>query len=274
MTLKHVASATTITISTPEFGYDVNVQLSTYIERQSDNSYKIWDDLVANDFRTLTATWVLDSTDTNSLLELFRDKAQGRGENLELVPDLGFFPAGPDKGDAGTFNVRMLTLNQRPVEMQPVLHFINEITFSFNGSFPSYTIPAQVTEGGLTIGTISGLRFPQNGNNVNIGYAVNTQLAQDGTPYTIDISSIADFFETTFPMILQETNMAKLVEHLQTTVRGGTLNITPPANSFIFGRTGGGTATYLCTFIQSTIGLTHVTHDRWIGDFSFYRDDS
>lgn len=273
MTLKHVASATTITIATPEFRYNVNVQLSTHIERQSDNSYKIWDDLVANDFRTLTATWVLDSTDTNSLLELFRDKAKGRGENLELVPDLGFFPAGPDKGDAGTFNVRMLTLTQRPVEMQPVLHFINEITFSFNGSFPSYTIPAQVTEGGLTIGTVSGLRFPQNGNNINIGYAVNTQLAQDGTSYTIDISSTADFFETTFPMILQETNMAELVKHLQT-VRASPIDLIPPANAFIFGRTGGGTATYPCTFIQNSIALTHVTHDRWITDLSFYRNDS
>lgn len=266
-------NAVDYTVKNPFFGYTTIIDMATEVREQDNGKYIVWDHGQAFDSRRCICNWLLSKSETLTLIQIFQDVAKGRGVDLEMTPDSGFFPFGPDKGDdgaSGPFTVRVLRIDAGPSIGHPEDFWNTEVEFIHNGSYPSYTPPAEVAEGSLEIGTVSGLRYPEGMHTQAINYDIRTAVSYGGNAHTIDKTLTADAYVSTLAMGHNEGNAAALLAHVQDTVRANDVTITPPANAFLFGREK--TApNYLCKLIQSEITVIHERHNLFNMDMTFYR---
>ncbi len=262
-----------------ESGYTSYIYMSTKITQLSNGEYSIYDYNSSNDYRTCRATWILDATQMNNFLAGFENSASSRAKSVELIlpSGSGFFLFGADKGDTSTelnpFQVRMIVHKSEGIGDKPFKYFKVDVEFVAE-SFPSYTPPSQThpdtDEGNLQIGTISGLRWPDEYAEPDINIDYDTQLSFDGTPYSTSKGTDADYANTILKMRLNLENAAALIEHLLVTVRGNNVTLTPPSDSYIFGRRLGDGA-FTAKLIQSVIKIDNPMYNRFEFDLKFSR---
>jgi len=266
------SSGTEYTLPMPTWGYSVTASLALTIERTKNGMPRIWDNGTANDSRTLECTWFLNLADTESLVNICKDAGKGRDANVDIIlsSGSGFYPFGPDKGDAGTFRARIISADPQPSIGHPQDHFNTTVRFVFNGTYPAYALPSQITEGSLSIGSATGLRYPENMHTQRALYNAISTLTQDGTPYTLD-KATGDQYECTLDLVLQQPNMAALMAQMTVTTRGAAVNVVPPANAYLFGRENASTATYSCKPLQAEYTVTHNAYNSFSTSLSFFR---
>jgi hypothetical protein len=265
------AQSTGYDLPAPEYGYEVEIGTALIHTERLPWGYGIWDNGVANVSRTLKATWLLDATDTNTLLGIFNDLNKGRGISVELklgTEPTGFYPFGPDHGDEGDFDCRMINIDIKPVMEEPWQYFKTEISFVEEDN-PTYSLPSEVSEGDLQIGTITNLRYPPSMPQSRTRYGFSTQLAYDGTPYTIDKRSTWDYNATTLKMACNQSKAAALIDHLINTVRNNNLTIVAQSGNYLFGQPGGESGSYTCQWLDSVISIKHTMYDRFEFDLNF-----
>ena len=268
--------STDIPLPTPTWGYTSTIDLPLWITKNDDKSYDTWDDgagATTYDRRSVSCVWLLNLADTNSLVDIFTNVAKGRGGDLtlKLGTNSGFYPFGPDRGDSGNFTVKLLSVNQKPSIGHPQDYFNVEVRLANTGSYPAYSLPDQFTEGHLQIGTISGLRYPQSMHLQNIQMATSAIQKNNSEVASIDRSIDGDGSDCTLPLTLMQCNAAALINHLTATVRAGTVDIIPPANSYLFGRQNGSTATYTCKWIQNQISIINTNFNSFDFELNFHR---
>lgn len=264
--------------SNPLYGYTTIIELATKFDRLTGHEYAFWDDGSTFDVRKCKCRWVLDSTEFNTLIDIFINQSKGRNQNLEMTPDIGFFPFGPDKGDNVIFSsVRMSEpIKQSASIGHPQDRFPVEVEFVFNGaSFPSYTPPSpgiggQKAQGTLDIGTVTNLRYPPEMHNLGTDYAINTVLTTDGTPHGNEMKNTNDSYISTLNMLQNESQTAALITHIVGTVRTNQVTVIPPTFSFMFGRENNGTASYGCKLLQNRIEVTHNRHNEFTIPLTFW----
>jgi len=252
----------------PEWGYTTDLSVALIHSPVLPRGYSVWDNGSSNDFRVCTCTFVLDSTDANTMATLFRDGQKGRALDLTLhLPSgSGFFPFGPDKGDTGAYTVRAIDFRPGKQLEEPYGYYRYTVSMVCT-SYPVYGLPTEVSEGGLTIGTISELRWPPDWPETESRYDVSTQLTDDGTPYSVN--KMTNSYEAMLGMICNESKAAALLNHLVGTVRDGTLTITPPANTCMFGRENGA-GPFTCRWLDEHVQITHAAFDRFSFLLHFY----
>lgn len=260
------------TINNPKYGYKVIINTALLLSELSPKSYAVWDNGVSNVSRVLKVDWLLNETQTGTLLDLFSDINKGRGVSctFKLGNNSGFYPGGPDLGDSGNFGCRLLAINSGPVMEAPYKYFSTSTTFVIESN-PSYTLPDEISEGDLQISTITGLRYPPSYPESNTDYGFSTQVTYDGTPYTIDKTNDSDSFSTMLSMVCNHSKASALIDDLLTNVRDSTLNIISQSNNYIFGQEGGSSGTYSCYWTQEVVDITHNRHDEFSFDLSFYK---
>ena len=259
-------------LPTPEWGYEVSINTALIHTEHLPYGYGIWDNGVVNVSRILKATWLLNATDTDTLLAIFDDINKGRGQSVEIklgTEPTGFYPFGPDHGDVGDFDCRMINIDINSVMAEPWQYFKTEMTF-VEESNPSYSLPSEISEGDLQIGTITNLRYPPSMPKSRTRYGFSTQLAYDGTPYTVDKTNGFDYNATTLNMICNQSKAAALIDHLINTVRNNYLTIISQSNNYIFGQPGGSNDTYTCQWLDSILNIKHTTYDRFEFDLNFW----
>ena len=193
ITIRH--DLTDVVLPAPNFGYTVTIQVGMIVQRLGDGSYTFWDNGMLFEKRTLLCEWFLSLADTSSLIEIFRDSAKGRGEEVEFRlggTPTGFFPFGPDKGDTNIFKFVPLRINPKASVGHPPDFFNVECEFLNTGDFPTYTIPAATNEGSLTIGSINNLRYPDNMHEQDIEYAIETQSTESAGSASVNNAFIID----------------------------------------------------------------------------------
>jgi hypothetical protein len=235
------------------------------------NTFTLWDDGATYDRRVLNCTFLLNETDTQNLITIFRQSDRGANVNLIVTSGRGFYPFGPDKGDAGTFRCRMTKFIPRDIIDHPTDYWPSDCEFVYNGAaWPSFSIPASENEGELQIGTLTTLRFPDDYAKQDVEFNIKTIYTMDGTPHSNDFGTTGDSYTTSLGMIMRNGNAGKLLDYLLT-VRTGDITIIPPTNSYIFSRENASTATYTCKQVLKDIVYRHELFDRWVSDFKFYR---
>ena len=259
-------------LNAPEWGYVTDINLALIHVPHLPRGYAIWDNGILKDYRTVSLDWLLNATDTNTLLGIFDTLSKGRGQsfNLNLGTNSGFYPFGPDLGDSGIFQCRILNVNTQPVLEEPWLWFKTQATMVMETS-PSYSLPTEIDEGDITIGTVSGLRFPPNMPQSENSFGYTTQLTYTGVPYTVDKTINSDSDTTTLDMVCNQSKAAALIDHMVGTVRDANLNITDNANGYFFGRKAGEDNTYVCQWLDSKISITHSRFDEFSFGLTFYR---
>lgn len=210
------------------------------------------------DKRICRCTFELDATDTASLVNIITTAAQGRGEDLTLTPGDGFFPFGHDKGDDGPFSV-IARIIEGPTETEsPYKHFKTEIEFVNTGSWPAYTLPTQINDGVLQIGTVQNLRFPPQWFDPRSRFGVYSTIEEDATSQYIDRGEThSDSFITSWSQFLNNSKCAALLEYLTGTARTGTFSVIAASDFYMFGERKGGAGTYVVRLIQSELIVTH-----------------
>lgn len=256
----------------PEYGYKVMINTALIHTEHLPYGYGIWDNGVANVNRILKATWLLNAANTSTLLAIFNDVNKGRGRSVELklgTKPTGFYPFGPDHGDEGDFDCRMIDIDINPVMEEPWQYFKVEISF-VEESNPSYSLPVEISEGDLQIGTITNLRYPPSMPESHTRYGFSTQLSYNGTPYTVDKTNAWDYNSTELNMICNQSKAAALIDHLLTTVRNNNLNIITQAGNYLFGQPGGESGNYTCQWLDSIVNIKHTRYDSFEFDLNFY----
>lgn len=270
------ASGNSFEIPPPDYGYEVIIHMNKKVSERV-RGFSIYDYGVSYDWRELKVTWTVNATDANNLLTTFTDtnKSRAKSISLSLPQGSGFFPFGPDLGDCANFvtpfKLRLidLTKSSGSTGNEPWKYFKIIGRFVME-QFPPYTIPAQnCDEGNLQIGTISGLRFPQNFTSNEFDLFVKDSVTLGGNAYMTDYGSPYaslhenDKYVSTFNMVLNHKNAANLINHLTQTVRGNDVDLTSPANSYVFGRLKGDTDTYTCRWLDKELRIIHSQYDRF-----------
>lgn len=257
--------AESISINTPQWGYKALIQLPLHYTRRSEPKYGIYDDGVAYDVRILQlASYLTDATDMGAINGFFNDSTKGRGEDvsMNLGTNSGFYPFGPDKGDAGVFTVRPIAYTQGGQLHRPYKWWDTGISLLMV-SAPSYALPAQVDDGPMQIGSITGIRYPQDGFNPPSQYQIKNVVTLDSTAHEVDRKSTADRYETEFTVSGNQTKMAALLNYLVLSARGNDFNIIPGSNTYAYGYDKGASGTYLSQMLNSTLTVTHTHYDNF-----------
>jgi hypothetical protein len=259
-------------LPTPEYGYETTISTALIHTERLPRGYGIWDNGTANIRRVFKGTWLLDATDTGTLLAIFNDITKGRGISVTLklgTEPTGFYPFGPDHGDEGDFDCRMISIDPKPLMEEPRQYFRTEISF-VEESNPAYSLPVEISEGDLQIGTITNLRDPPDMPESRTRYGFSTQLTRDGTAYTIDKRSTVDYNATKLGMVCNQSKAAALINHLLATVRNNNVAISSQANNYIFGQPGGSSGYYSCQWLDEVLKIKHVSYDRFNFDLNFW----
>lgn len=238
-----------------------------------DNTLGTWDYRILN-----TATWRIPASQQISLSAFFKDASKGRGENITMTlqSGSGFFPFGPDLGDSGDFVVRLLSQDQLGRLGRPWNHFENDIQLVLVTPPGGYSLPSQVSDGNLSIGSVSGLQY--------VDYAPKTyrniqhQLTTSGVPYSIDGRTSGDSYETGFTQICNASKAAALAAFLvSSSGRSSDISIVAPANFYLLGADNGSSGTYTVKFLGASpnnktvsIKMTHERFNQWSFPLNFW----
>jgi len=256
-----------IEIPVPIFGYTTTIQMKLAIQPLGDKKVFTFDSGIAFDIRTFRGQLALNIADQLTFNDFMRTVGadNGRAQNLKLdmITDSGFFPFGPDKGDKGTFTVSFRTVNKPGIGSGPYKHFPDEIVMVNIAAYPAYSLPSQIGQGNLTIGTITGNRFPPDWFEANTRYAAHHAILQGQTAEYIDQGVGADSYSNRFEMVSNHSKAAAVIDEMTATNRGSTFNLVVPADSFAFGRDKSDSGTYVVQMLDNEIEITHETFNRF-----------
>jgi hypothetical protein len=251
-----------IEISVPVFGYKTTILLPFDIQKLDTGLYGIYDHGASYDIRKCNCTFMLSATEMNTLNTFLKEDnistSKGRAYNVTLRMNTGsgFFPYGADKGDVGDFTTAMTFTKHGSVGESPFNYFICDVEMVNVGTFPAYVLPAEVSDGAFTFGTITECRFPPDWFSPAINYGYYATIKQNSTVEWIDRGENADWFETQFDFRSNESKTAAVINYITGTSRGGAFNIATPAGYRPFG-SDIGDGTFSVRLIQDKIEITH-----------------
>jgi hypothetical protein len=256
--------ANTIDVPIAIFPYKTIIELPFEWQKQDDGTWEGYDHGTDYDKRSCECSFYFDATDMQTFNNFFRTDGQGRGRDVTMRMNAGsgFFPFGADKGDVGDFTIALIIKKHGMVGESPFRYFKVDVIIYNTGAWPAYTPPAEVSEGNLTIGTISNLRFPPKWFKPKIGYGEFVTIEQNSSSQWIDRSINYDWYETGFNMVCNESKAAALIAYLVDTARINTFTVTPPTDSYMFGRDQGSSANYTVRMIQDKITITNDVFNR------------
>lgn len=268
-TIKLGGTGTYYEVSAPQYGYSTEIRSAFRFQRVKPKGYIFWDDTSANDSRICKCEFIVDATDYGEIMGLLADSANGRGKslNLHLPRGCGFYPFGPDKGDYGKYPVDVVGFSTKI--LRSPMRWGKVAVALVAKSYPSYSLPAERTQGNLQIGSITGLRYPDTLPDVRVDYAISTRLTESGVAYTVDGLEDSDNYDTTLSMVCNQSKAAALINHLVTSVRYSNTSLIGGANTYLFGLDKIGNGTYTCKWLDNVLKVNHEYFDRFTFDLNF-----
>ena len=264
------AGGSIISVRPPQWGYTVDVQLPLTINALAGHNYGSWDDAAAGtyDGRLCKCSFLMNETDANAMQDFFMDPTKGRGAtvNLALGTNSGFYPGGPDKTSSGDFSVACVELEPSGMLHRPMKWFDISVTLQVL-SMPVTSVPTQRDQGNLQIGTVTGLRYPQDGYGIEILNSCGVAVGMANTISVTDIGTDADRHETKIRLTGNTSKMAALANEFAVTIRNNDFSIITQANNYPYGRAKGGSGTFTSQLISNVLTFTHYGFDQWAMEF-------
>ncbi len=252
----------------PGYGYETEIAMPMTGIRAANGEYLHYDEGSSYDRRRcLGAKIFIEGASMGSVNTILGVLANGRGEAIELQlgAGCGWYPFGPDKGDAGTFSARVLRYRQSGALMQP--WGMCEIEFDLlMVSAPIYSPTDDMDEASYALGTATGLREPPGGFLAETTYAVDTVSTMDGTALEIDNGSGADRYETQFEVTANQGKMATIVTYLTGVAARGnnySVNLTTPNGLYPFGFDQASGGTFAAQVMETSLRVRHTRFDEF-----------
>lgn len=223
-------------VDLPDRPYEIEIRFGVHVVHRIDEGFSLFDDGIAYDHRICKCRFTLASTDALTFVQFLRLGTRGETCSLALGGTAtGFFPFGPDKGDLGTFTVRVLSFKDGPRLFEP-LDYVPIDVEMLMVTAPAYTAGAATSEGSFTIGTVSTLQYPQNGVTPTPVYRTRSDVTRGGSAYAFDVSSIGDRYTSQWVQSMNTLNAAALTSFLLgATGRAIAISIIAPVNYYLFG---------------------------------------
>ena len=260
-----------VSIDPPLFNYVSNIILPFEIEPLSCGSFSFYDQGSSYDKRECICEFELAQSESASLNELI-STSRGEAINLVLPDNSGFFPAGPDKGDSGTFSCIVNLLKHSGMQNEPFRFFKDRIIIYFTGSFPTYDLPVEVSDGTLSIGAIDELQFPERMFDPDQVYNYDTNLTEDSTVNIVDRGQLSDHVTSQWIQRCNNSKASILINELVTTIRTNQTTIGAQNEHFPFGINHGDDQTFDAFFIQNIISVRHIQFNRFEFSLKFLLD--
>lgn len=259
----------TIEITRPLFGYKSIINFPFHVVNCEDSHSYSYDPGTSYDVRYCDCTFELDATEQAYLIGYINNTMRASAAVEMVLPaDSGFHPFCPDKGDAGTFTVALEHLNSKGIGEAPYLYFHTDLRITNQGAYPAYSLPTEYAEGSLTIGSVSGIRFPENWFEPETEYAICSSTGRGGTVSFLDRGSYGDGYNTRFTLVSNESKMAKLIEYLSGTARAASFQIITSSNYYAFNYEKGSSNTYNVKLVQDSLVVANNGYNEFSVDIN------
>lgn len=269
--LSTIDNSKTITLRTPQYNYEVTIDMSLLSVETESGDVQVFDNGVEFDYRTVNFEWLL-SRDEQLLLNDFINSIRQDEFDIKLgSSSTGFYPFGSDLGDKNTFRCKLIDIETSGVLREPWLYFNNDVTLRLV-SAPDYDLPVVKRDGKWQIGNVTGIRQPQAEVNHVLNRNRSVTSTRSGKVSVVDMGKNSDTYKSDFDLILNSGLCAELVQFLTGTQgRGSDIIILVPSNTYLFGSksNANGSGTYICKNLTHTIKLKHVKFNRWETELSF-----
>lgn len=255
-----------LTVNTPQHGYESRIVMAMKKFKATNGEIRFWDNTSTYDARLCKCQFVLNYTMANNFKTFFNDPTKGRGSNVLMTLGLtktGFFPFGPDYGDIGSFNVRMLDMTVSKQLHAPWKWWTIDCTFVLVLTYQTYSIPTQYDDGNFQVGTVTGLRYPQDGFDQNTKYGMTNLAVFGGGMQETDKGIAGDTFGNNFDITANNTKASALVYYLVNTARGNQFNVITDTNYYAFGIHKNATATFACRLEDNEIVVNHYGYNQF-----------
>ena len=252
-------------INNPEHNYVSRAHLAITPQKTC-TGWESWNNGIARDYRTCSIPrFIHDEADGLALVTFLKNN-QGNEISMAIGTDSNFFPFGPDKGDSGSFIVRIL--NREFGSFDQFEQFTKSIDLLLVNA-PDYSLPSVVNQGGFQIGTVQYLLYPQLNFNHKTNFSINTGVNYGGEGKSIDHGH--DSFESSFVQQCNTSLAAKLFEFLTgATGRDQDITIIAEYDYYMFGPDNGSDGTYTCKLIHNVIECKHIENEQFEIPLSFY----
>jgi hypothetical protein len=238
----------------------------------SSGLYKTFDAGATYDIRSCECVFRLDATQANSLLGFIDTTARGRNVTLTLPSGSGMRPFGPDKNDTGAWTVSAEILDSPGVMDAPYLYFDIKTRLVNQSTHPAYSLPAELNEGSISIGTVDNVKFPQGWFKPENRLGLNIDYGMSGIAKYIDRGGYADAHINTAIYNCSQAKAAAIVDYLTGIARAEPFTLTTADNQYAFGRRSGGAGSYTVRLIQNEITIVHNGHDNFDIGLSLSRE--
>ena len=142
----------------PEYSYEVTINLGIQQILTSDNVVRWFDHDISVDHRVSSINFKINATDAAVLNDLLRQASEGRNTDclITLNSSEDLFLFGPDLGNSGTFNCTIINYSVPFQLTSPFRYYDFSMELKLNSN-PAYSLPPQVREGDLQIGSTNYL---------------------------------------------------------------------------------------------------------------------
>lgn len=252
----------------PERGYHSQIIRPFDIVDKNDGKIEIYDAGSKYDKRICEADFVLNATEALDLADLLSNASEGRGQliNLFLPQDSDFYPFAPDSDPKGLYTVSVELLNAIAIGERPYKRFRTSLRFINAATLSPYTLPVEVDEGSLSIGTVQSLRFPAEWFAPDVEYAYHAAIEEGGDIQYVDRGTDADRYRTRTTLTCNTSKAGALIDYLQN-ARAGTFQIRTGIDMYIFGREKSGAGLYTVRILDDKIDIVHERHNQFKIDF-------
>ena len=264
LTMTLEGSTSSIELPLALYGYKTIIAFNKQSVEKSNGTIGTFDTGLLYDRYICEFRLLLKESDADNLSNFY--SSTDRAETLTLTPSGDFTPFSPLKG-LGPFDVRILDFKEGGLKMDGAYkYFEYTIKMQNVGVFPAHSIPAQVNEGCLNIGSISDLRYPMNGITQKTKYKIGSISKYGKSVNLTDWTEEADSNQATYDLTLRRGNMGALLDEIVNTVRFGNLTIETskpfgPINSDIV----------TAKLLNSKLEITHEGHERYTTSMDFIK---
>lgn len=267
ISIYHSGTDTTVEIPVPEYPYRCRVMMPIRNAETGDGVIGTFDPGVAYDLRQCEASIFCTSAEAAALLALIRTTTRDTvnpAYTITMNTSSGFYPFGPDKGDVGPFACSIEVLRDNGIGQAPYLyHNIDLLITKSTATYPAYTLPTQVPDGGLTIGNVSALRCPPEWFKPSQRIAIDVAYRWGGLWTETSGGASADRYETSATMVCNQSKAAALINDITTTLRGGQFDIVTQANSYPFGSDLSDDGTFAVRLRSYVLDCVNARHNQW-----------
>lgn len=214
------------------------------------------------DKRICKMKFILNTTQ-QSLLNTFINST-ARAKEVQFSPGAsGVHIFAPDKGDANSFDVTCVHSGTPMIGQYPFRYFECNLILTNTGSYPAYSLPTEINDGEMTIGTVTNLFMPQRGFKPNQIYTISVSLTENSTPYIMDRGSGGDSATTKVLLSCNETKAAALLYYFTHTIRSGTFTISDEVYYYIFGSDHGTGGNHNVKLFGNKINVKQLNYNNW-----------